>query len=354
MMNEHDEFKELPSEIVYACPLFETVGRGLILISPRGWLAHKLHKISERDIIYRMSAPFLGKGLSRIQFNAFAIPSALISLVALMGPVISAYNEQADIHTILKAEKAYCTRLNEIALDFVCLEEVSEKNTDVVKFIETIRLGLGTQIVEKNVIRKHTYLYDYQFVRKEGRKVENRLLLKQDGRDKREKVTGLKTTMFEYKNVLFGPINLLAADRQPFYDYETIGPEVLDGVDTTVIRASPKPGFSQLVDGGKIWVEVTDCSILKIVWNHDRMAQSAIIQDMAKRYKGTPLITQTMEFGFKKNGIRFPSRYLIEEAYVRKNGKKTVHSETVVLYKDYKFFTVETEIKYSPAAENKT
>ena len=86
--------------------------------------------------------------------------------------------------------------------------------------------------------------------------------------------------------------------------------------------------------------------------NAVRMAKNKIIQDIAEKYKATPQITQIMEFGLKKNGIRFPTRYVIEEAYIKKNNKKIVHSETIVLYKDYKFFTVETEIKYVPESNN--
>ncbi len=35
-----------------------------------------------------------------------------------------------------------------------------------------------------------------------------------------------------------------------------------------------------------------------------------------------------------------------EEAYLLKNGKKFVRSLTTILYKDYRFFTVELEVNY--------
>jgi hypothetical protein len=47
-----------------------------------------------------------------------------------------------------------------------------------------------------------------------------------------------------------------------------------------------------------------------------------------------------------RRGFYFPSRYLIEEAYIDKKGKKIISSLTEVIYKDYKFFTVETDVKY--------
>ena len=43
------------------------------------------------------------------------------------------------------------------------------------------------------------------------------------------------------------------------------------------------------------------------------------------------------------NGVRFPSLDFTEEAYINAGGNKFVRSEARVLYRDYKFFTVETE-----------
>jgi hypothetical protein len=59
-----------------------------------------------------------------------------------------------------------------------------------------------------------------------------------------------------------------------------------------------------------------------------------------------PQITSFSEYGFEKNGLRFPSRDQTEEAYLKKDGKKYIRAETAIIYKDYKFFTVETDIKY--------
>lgn len=266
----------------------------------------------------------------------------IICLLPSFAQSASNQSDQMKMLEIRQKAKEYCRRLADVALDFVCLEEVSEKYIERVPF--RARHSLSSHI---DLQRKHTYLYDYQFFRKNGRKVENRILLKQEGREIKVKVTFLQTRMFVYKNVLFGPINLLAEDRQLFFNYKMIGNEILDGRKTVVIEAIPKPGFRKMVDEGKIWVDEKNFSILKIEWNHDRMTKSAIIQDMAERYKGEPRITQIMEFRFEKNGIRFPSRYFIEEAYIKKKGKKIVHSETVIIYKDYKFFTVETEVKHT-------
>ncbi len=60
----------------------------------------------------------------------------------------------------------------------------------------------------------------------------------------------------------------------------------------------------------------------------------------------TPEVTPDTEFGFEKNGLRFPSLDLTEEAYVDKDGARFVRAVTKVVYKEYKFFTVETETDF--------
>ncbi|MBC8359307.1 MAG: hypothetical protein H8E54_10250, partial [Candidatus Aminicenantes bacterium] len=132
---------------------------------------------------------------------------------------------------ILKKSREYCRRLSQVALYFVCMEEISEKSINVVQVVKMIR-GMGSWFVEKEVVIKHKYLYDYQFIRKDDRKIERRILLEEDGVKKKEEVTRLKTTMFQYKNVLFGPVNLLSEERQQFFNYKMIGDELLDGEKT--------------------------------------------------------------------------------------------------------------------------
>lgn len=282
-------------------------------------------------------------------FRYFIISLVAVSILfslSILAQDAPAQAGQTKMGQILEKSREYCQRLDKVALDFVCVEEVSEKYTDIIHALEMVRGYMGSRVVEKEMVRKHKYLYDYQFIRKEDRKIEKRILLEEDGAKKKEEVTRLGTKMFQYKNVLFGPINLLAEDRQQFFNYKMIGKELLDGKEALVIEAIPIPSLEEQLLWGKIWVNEDDLSILKIEWNQAKMAHSAIIKDMARRYKGEPRITHITEFGFEKNGIRFPSHYLIEEAYIKKKGKKIVHSETDVIYKDYKFFTVETDVKY--------
>ena len=73
----------------------------------------------------------------------------------------------------------------------------------------------------------------------------------------------------------------------------------------------------------------------------------ADIQAAAEKIKVTPRISLVTEYGIEKNGIRFPSRVVIQEAYLRnKDKKKRMFSEVTIDYKDYQFFTVEVGVDY--------
>ncbi len=63
---------------------------------------------------------------------------------------------------------------------------------------------------------------------------------------------------------------------------------------------------------------------------------------MADKFKMKPKIKSETEFGVERNGIRFPSLDLTEEAYT--SGGQSIYTRSIITakYIDYKFFTVET------------
>ena len=93
---------------------------------------------------------------------------------------------------------------------------------------------------------------------------------------------------------------------------------------------------------GKIWVDENDFSILKIEWD------TKSLEGYEK--KVSPGVTKNLSwevfFEVEKNGVRFPSRQIIKDIYFTEAGKKHPKYLTTFVYDNYKFFTVETEIKY--------
>jgi hypothetical protein len=175
---------------------------------------------------------------------------------------------------------------------------------------------------------------------------ETRTLLKENGKPANEPGTGLKTQNFVFSTPLLGPVGIFAQRCQPAYSYRIVGRDKVGKTPAVIIEAEPlyeMPGATNLY--GKAWVGPDDGEILKIEWNDARIGNRAVFEERAERYKLKPRITLRSEFSTEKNGIRFPSKLWIEEAYLTERGRAYVRSETVVVYTDFKFFTVEVDVR---------
>ena len=239
--------------------------------------------------------------------------------------------EQERLGIILNKTGEYCRSLEKAVIDFICLEEIEEE-VNWSKDYPQMRPW----------IKRNTYVYDYQFIKENHRIEESRVLLEENGRKRHEKNAKLKTSAFQYRNVLYGPIDLLSWERQVVFEYRIRSDDEEVGENVVVLEAFPRsPGEYSAY--GKIWIKKEDFSILKIEWNPKSIRNFKQVEEIAERYESEPDITITTEFNYEKNAIRFPSKYSIQEAYIDENGKRFVRSETNVVYRDYKFFTVETE-----------
>ena len=233
--------------------------------------------------------------------------------------------DQPRLAAILNKSAEYCRRLEKAALDFVCLEEVTELSVHFTPDIEV-------------------YLYDYQFIRKDNQTKEKRNLIAVNGRKTNIQDSLLQTVMFRYENVLFGPVGLLSESWQALYNYRIIGEDTVGIERAVVIEATPGQEFVEPYCYGRIWVKEDDGSVLKIVWDQRSLRNYRMIEESAKSHDAEPQITAFSEYGREKNGLRFPSRNYSEQAYISSDKRKIVNARISVVYKKYKFFTVETEV----------
>jgi hypothetical protein len=86
---------------------------------------------------------------------------------------------------------------------------------------------------------------------------------------------------------------------------------------------------------------------LKIEWDQKSLKTLEDLKKQASMFDAEQTITIISEFGYEKNGVMFPSRFVFEEAYVNKEGKKIVRSIIHTVYRDYKFFTVDVDIDFN-------
>jgi hypothetical protein len=258
-----------------------------------------------------------------------------------------------ELTVLLEKLTAYAARLEGAVLDFVCREEISEKISYALdqarpqsEIISDWAVGgiFGQSWVGRPAAKdRNDYVYDYQCVRDKNRLLrETRTLLEENGKKKNEPAAKLKTQNFVFGTPLLGPVGIFAGRYRDSYEYKIVGREKAGGRPAVVIEADPTveiPGVTNLY--GKVWVEPQSGEILKIEWNDARIGRREIFEQRGERYKLKPRIRLRSEFSAERNGIRFPSRLWIEEAYLSERGRAFVRSETTVTYKDFKFFTVE-------------
>jgi hypothetical protein len=268
-------------------------------------------------------------GNQNMKKHMFIFILASICLICFPSILRAEKDESPILSQILEKCAEYCKRLDQVFLDFVCHEEIKE----YIYF-----LGNATKYID------NTFVYDYQLIRNGISVKEQRILIEVNGLRKHEKNAELKTKRLKYEYIIFGPIGLLGKDQQLHHDYKIQKEKKFEGENCYVIEIVPKS--SERTDSlfGKAWVRQSDCSIVKIEWEQRSMSGFERVEKETKIMGARPQITFVSEYAFEKNGIRFPSRNIVRE-YIHFRWGKEKKSEITVVYKNYKFFIVDTEVK---------
>lgn len=289
---------------------------------------------------------------------AFFLGLLILGFVSQEKPALDA--DQARLDLVLKDARAYCRRLEQAALDFVCREEVVETvksgrddlqgipmavTKDYGEMDDRPRMAVGKPAVDGPAPeRKKTSLaYDYQFVRRDGKVTERRELLRKNGRAPRPEDRMASTEAFKYSDILMSPIRLLDERFQDFYNYRLAGTEKAAGTPAWILDIAPRNRLLGPYLGGRLWLAKQGGAVLKIEWDPRTFDHYDSILLRAKALKAEPRVVSRTEFGFEKNGLRFPSLDTTEETYlIGADRTKFVRASTTIVYRSYKFFVVET------------
>jgi hypothetical protein len=251
---------------------------------------------------------------------------------------------------VLAKAADYGDRLNRIALYFTCLEEVTET------VFEPFRLPFFTSGWKT---RRHNDVYDYQLIRMADiEKIEERRFQVRSNAPKSPAAAvPLTTERFYYKTIVYGPLGLFGRQAQDLNTY-ALEKETTEiwGRKACVVKAAPKFPDKARWLYGRAWIDKETGGILKIEWDENSLFNYEEIQRIAENLNADPSLRFESQYEFEKNGIRFPSRYEVREDYRINNyhvfnkasdaaGRIINKSELTVVYRDYKFFTVETTIK---------
>ena len=255
-----------------------------------------------------------------------------------------------DLAVILKKTAEYSRKLENVIFDFTCLEEIKETIDPLLDGLKPYEMATDWTRVFPGAGQPHkirnTFSYDYQCIR-QGEKIrEKRILLEENGKKKNVPNAELQTASLVFGNALLAPISIFAERNQLDYDYSIAGTEKVNKVLAVVIEAKQKAGaVGARCSYSKAWLDPTTAEILKIEWRDTHVGNWELFVKRGEKFLRTPRLTMGSELKIEKNGMRFPNALSIEEAYVDENSRAFVRSKVDVVYKDFKFFTVEVDIK---------
>ena len=261
---------------------------------------------------------------------------------------------ETALETFLAKAAEYCRKLESSAFDLVCREEISEAidpSLDAAADTRTstpVNTKFSGPAISFSKVKKinHRFVNDYRCVRS-GRTIhETRIQLEKNGKKKVVPDVPLQTSVVVFGTALLGPVGLFGERFQPDYEYTIAGEAKIGKVKVLIIDAKPKPGAPASRNPyGKAWIDPATGDILKIEWNESRVGRYDIFEKRGEIFKRKPRLIIRSEFNAEKNGVRFPSFFSVEEAYIGDGKPPFVRSKTEVAYKDFKFFTVDYDYR---------
>jgi len=310
-------------------------------------------------------------GIGRLAPAAFIV-FALILLIPLSGAHPATEQEPSrtaappaspSLDALLAKAAEYCRKLESSAFDFVCREEIRETIDPELDIASRGPLnapggahdapdspilsypGPGIAVSWSKKV-KRSFVYDYQCVRA-GRAIrETRTQLEENGKKKVVPNAELETSIVVWGTALLAPVGIFAERFQPSYVLTAAGEGRIGETKVVIIDAKPTPGAPPTRNlYGKAWIDPSTGDILRIEWSQTRVGYYDLFEKRGALFKRTPRLSIRSEFSAEKNGVRFPSRLFVEEAYLKDSGKAFVRSKTEVVYKDFKFFSVEYEAR---------
>jgi len=261
-----------------------------------------------------------------------------------------------NLAEILMKVADYCVKLENAALNFFCKEKIVEMfypGRQFGKFAIRVEDCMGSHGKECGVFssyhfepgEENTYIYDYQLIRKDGRFQERRILIEDNSQAAHDVNAYPKTKRFYIDKAIYGPIGLLSREAHPLYNYRLLKQETLGGRLAFIIDIKPKKPKAGNPVYGKVWVDQKDASILKMDIEAESLTGYERVTADYESRGVRPGISIELVYSFEKNGLRYPSRIVLKEAYSDPKEGQIKMSRLAVSYAQYKFFTVETDHK---------
>lgn len=199
------------------------------------------------------------------------------------------------------------------------------------------------------------YVFDYQLVSSKGEVEERRNLLSNNSKTKipAEKISDMIFS-FLTENAVFGPVTMLAAERQDKFNFRLLEYEKRKGRRFAVIEAVPRTRRDVSFAYGKVWIDTEDYSVGKISIDPRSIKGYKKLLQLAKYLRTRLVLNCEIEYDKINKGIRLPTEVVISENYKggpvirgQRGSKGWQRNMTCISYTDYRFFDVEAEVESS-------
>jgi hypothetical protein len=257
--------------------------------------------------------------------------------------------DQMSMTEILIATGEYCERIKQMALQYICLEKI----TDIDKFFGG--MSPSSEMQRENTIfnvqrtRRQTYTYDYQLIKQDDELIEQRIMLEKNGRKRHQENADLSHLKYFSQFLIYGPVGFLSRYWQSLFTYTYIGEDEFKGEPVVIIQAVPNEIRLDNSNIGRIWIN-KDFQILRVEWEPSSIQnyEDGTIHSKLGEFKKK--VVWTVDYSVEKNGILFPGQQLIQEIYFQDspNGirRKAVKREIRTIYDNYKYFIVESQVDW--------
>ena len=262
---------------------------------------------------------------------------------------------------ILEKSAAYCQKLTDSALDYICEEttrdvlyhfwtrEELEKTTVVTSLVSgdgsISRLGISF-VPFKNPKRteRNEYVCDYLLVKKGERIEDRRIVLKENGRPLPDRAKLLEEKRLSTLLPFLAPVRLVGRERQALFDYRLLKEERVKGRAAHVVEALPRTGDPGGIESGRVWIDRRTYRVLKIETTGVPVEGYEDVLGEIIRYNLKPRFVTTYLYEAQKGGLAFPSQAEIRVDYPAWDspGAYVEKIRTSVRYGSYKFFIVDT------------
>jgi len=269
-----------------------------------------------------------------------------------------------QLNKILKGAGEYCNKLDSAVFHYICKEEILETTSELgptkhrteSKYDQAagrmVSKRVQGRVVGNVITNKKIYTYDYQLLQNGDQVVEQRRRIEAGKNSTEIPNTELRLESFLSKKIAMTPLAIFDILSQTKFKFRFLKYEKKNKIDAVVIEVFPIDHTNSKSIYGKVWIDKTDHSILRIEVNPVSIGGFRNLYIRSGKIGGRLDIKCSIEFDLKRDGVRFPTSVIISERYyggrVLRNilGLKYWEKNKIAYkYTDYKFFDVDTEVK---------